>query len=229
MSRAASIGLFVFFQSLYALTSSGNVFRIPDEFEVYFQTEHLIDAGDLSVPQATEIRQSVVANGKVGVDGKPYAPYGPLAAVLAVPHHLAGRALASMMGIRRVPRAQGLAWVIFVGGVTMLATSTAAALTVVGFHRSALALGTPPRLALLLSVILGGASVLWPYGTSFFTEAFLAAAFVWAAAFLIDARTAASPARHVAIAGLLIVVAGLTKVTSLIVAPAFVAAVLAER
>ena len=65
MSRAASIGLFVFFQSLYALTSSGNVFRIPDEFEVYFQTEHLIDAGDLSVPQATEIRQSVVANGKV--------------------------------------------------------------------------------------------------------------------------------------------------------------------
>src|SRR6187431_1757015 len=196
MSRAASIGLFVFFQSLYALTSSGNVFRIPDEFEVYFQTEHLIDAGDLSVPQATEIRQSVVANGKVvgtqsmffgkvGVDGKPYAPYGPLAAVLAVPHHLAGRALASMMGIRRLPRAQGLAWVIFVGGVTMLATSTAAALTVVGFHRSALALGTPPRLALLLSVILGGASVLWPYGTSFFTEAFLAAAFVWAAAFLI--------------------------------------------
>ena len=240
MSRAASIGLFVFFQSLYALTSSGNVFRIPDEFEVYFQTEHLIDAGDLSVPQATEIRQSVVANGKVvgtqsmffgkvGVDGKPYAPYGPLAAVLAVPHHLAGRALASMMGIRRLPRAQGLAWVIFVGGVTMLATSTAAALTVVGFHRSALALGTPPRLALLLSVILGGASVLWPYGTSFFTEAFLAAAFVWAAAFLIEARTAANPARHVAIAGLLIVVAGLTKVTSLIVAPAFVAAVLAER
>ena len=77
--------------------------------------------------------------------------------------------------------------------------------------------------------ILGGASVLWPYGTSFFSEAFLAAAFVWAAALLIEARTAANPARHVAIAALLIVVAGLTKVTSLIVAPAFVVAVLAER
>src|SRR4029453_3278494 len=125
MSRAG-IALFVFFQALYALTSSGNPFRIPDEFEVYFQTEHLIDAGDLSVPQAQAIHQAVVLNGKVvgmqsmffgrvGLDGKPYAPYGPLAAVLAVPHHLAGRALAPMMGIRRVPRAQGVGWVMFLG------------------------------------------------------------------------------------------------------------------
>jgi len=239
MSRAG-IGLFIFFHALYALTSSGNAFRIPDEFEVYFQTEHLVDAGDLSVPQATEIRQPVIVNGKVvrtqsmffgkvGVDGKPYAPYGPLAAVLAVPHHLAGRALASMMGIRRVPRAQGLAWVIFVAGVTMLSTATGAALAVVGFHRATLALGTEPRMALLLSATLGGASVLWPYATAFFSEPLLAAAFVWAAALLMEARTAAGPARNVAIAALLIMVAGLTKVTSLIVAPAFVAAVLAER
>jgi len=161
MSRATGIGLFILFQALYALTSSGNAFRTPDEFEVYFQTEHLIDAGDLSVPQANEIRQPVVVDGKVvgtqsvffgrlGIDGKPYAPYGPFAAVLAVPHHLAGRALAAMMGIPRVPRAQGLAWVIVVGGITMLATATAAALAVVGFYRASLALGTPDRTALLL-------------------------------------------------------------------------------
>jgi hypothetical protein len=240
VGRAVGIGVFVFFQALYALTSSGNAFRIPDEFEVYFQTEHLIDAGDLSVPQATEISQPVVVGGKVvgsqsmffgkvGADGKPYAPYGPLAAVLAVPHHLAGRALASMVGLRRVPRDQGLAWVIFVGGVTMLATATAAALTVVGFYRAVLALGTAPQMALILSLMLGGASVLWPYGTSLFSEAFLAAAFTWAAALLIEARTAAKPAAKVALAALLIVVAGLTKVTSLMVAPAFVVAVLAER
>jgi hypothetical protein len=240
MSRATGIGLFVFFQSLYALTSSGNVFRIPDEFEVYFQAEHLIDAGDLSVPQANEIRQPVIVDGKVvgsqsiffgrvGVDGKPYAPYGPLAAVLAVPHHLLGRGLASMLGIQRVPRAQGLAWVIVVGGVTMLATATAAALTVAGFHRAVIALGVPAHIALLLSVLLGGTTVLWPYGTSFFSEAFLAAAFTWAAALLIEARTVERPTSRIAIAGLLIVIAGLTKVTSLIFAPAFMAAVLAER
>ena len=240
MSRAVGIGLFVFFQALYALTSSGNAFRIPDEFEVYFQTEHLIDAGDLSVPQAQEIKQPVIVNGKVvatqsiffgrvGLDGKPYAPYGPLAAVLAVPHHLAGRALASMLGIERLPRAKGLAWVIFIGGVTMLATATAAALAVVGFHRAAIALGTSSRIALLLSLLLGGATVLWPYGTSLFSEAFLAAAFIWAGAFLIEARTAERPAGRVTAAAALIVVAGLTKLTSLVFAPAFVVAILAER
>jgi len=240
LSGRVPLGLFLFFQALYALTSSGNPFRTPDEFEVYFQTEHLVDAGDLSVPQAVAIREPVLVHGKVvgdqsvffgkvGVDGKPYAPYGPLAAVLAVPHHLAGRALAAMLGIQRVPRAQGLAWVIVVGGVTMLATATAAALAVVGFHRAALALETPTRTALLLSLVLGGASVLWPYGTSLFSEAFLAAAFIWAAALLIEARIAARPFTRVLFAALLIIVAGLTKVTSLIVAPAFIVAVLAER
>lgn len=240
MRRTTGIALFVFFQALYALTSSGNVFRIPDEFEVYFQTERLVDAGDLSVPQAQDIVQPVVVDGKVvgrqsiffgrvGLDGKPYAPYGPLAAVLAVPHHLLGRGLASVLGIERLPRAQGLAWVIFVGGVTMLATATAAALTVVGFHRAVLALRAPAPAALWLSVVLGGATVLWPYGTSFFSEAFLAAAFMWAAVMLLEARTAEKAALRLGIAAALIVIAGLTKVTSLIVAPAFVVAVLFER
>jgi hypothetical protein len=81
----------------------------------------------------------------------------------------------------------------------------------------------------LLSVVLGGATVLWPYGTSFFSEAFLAAAFIWAAVFLLESRTAERPAGRVAAAAVLIVVAGLTKLTSLVFAPAFVLAIVAER
>ena len=56
--------LFLFFQGLYAFTSSGNAFRVPDEFEVYFQVEHLVDAGDLSVPQTMTIRTPVVREGR---------------------------------------------------------------------------------------------------------------------------------------------------------------------
>jgi hypothetical protein len=234
------VGLFLFFQALYALTSSGNAFRIPDEFEVYFQTEHLIDAGDISVPQTLEIRQPVIVNGqvvnttsvffgKVGLDGKPYAPYGPLAAVLAAPHHLIGRAVAGALGVTRVPRQQGLAWVILVGGITMLTTATAGALAVVGFHRAAIAIGTPQRSALWLSLLLGGATVLWPYGTTFYTEAWQAAMLVWAAVLLIEARAGVRPVPGVAIACVLIALTGLTKVTSLIFAPAFVVAVLGDR
>ena len=229
--------LFVFFQALYALTSSGNAFRVPDEFEVYFQTEHLVDAGDLSVPQTLAIKSGTgqaIFFGKIGRDGRPYAPYGPLAAVLALPHHLLGRAVAAAAGVQRVPLPAGIAWVFLVGGITMTATATAAALAVAGFHHAALALGTPPRPALVLSVLLGGATVLWPYGTSFYAEAWSAAAFIWAAALLLSATSgAAADRRHarglVVSASLLLTVAGLAKPTSLVFAPAFVIAALFER
>jgi len=225
-SRAATratLGLFLFWQALYALSSSGNAFRIPDEFEVYFQTENLVDNGDLSVPQTLQIRPGgqPIFFGKVGLDGKPYAPYGPMAAVLALPHHLAGRALASMLGIERLPREKGLAWVIFVGGITMLSTATGAALAVAGFHRAALVLGTPANAAIWLSLLLGGATVLWPYGTSFYSEGWQAATMIWAAVLLLE--------RRVTIAALLLAITGLIKATSVIFLPAFVVWALVDQ
>ncbi len=234
MSR--TIWLFVLFQALYGLTSSGNVFRVPDEFETYFQAEHLVDAGDLSVPQTLAIKQRKIRDGRLvgqepvffgsfGLDRKPYAPYGPLMAVLAVPHHLLGRAIASLASVPRRPLPGGIAWLMVVGGITMLATATAGALTVAGFHRAALAVGAEAGEALILALLLGGATVLWPYGTSFFSEAFQAAAFVWAAAVLLERAAPVS----VFTAALLMVIAGLTKVTALIFAPAFPIAILAER
>ena len=239
--RRPTLLIFLLFQSVYALTSSGNVFRVPDEFEVYFQTEHLVDAGDLSVPQTLAIRQPVVVDGKVvgsqpmffgkiGIDRKPYAPYGPLVAVLALPHHLLGRALARMAGVERAPLPGGIAWLVIVGGITMLATATAAALAVAGFHRAVVALGTPDREAFALACLLGGATALWPYGTSFFSEAWQAAAFAWAAALLIEARGTPTGAKsRVVAASALLAVAGLSKMTSLVFTPAFVVAALAER
>ena len=214
----ATVGLFLCFQGLYALTSSGNAFRIPDEFEVYFQVENLIDNGDLSVPQTLQIRPGgqPIFFGKMGLDGKPYAPYGPLAAVLAIPHHLAGRALANILGIERLPREKGLAWVIFVGGITMLSTATGAAVAVAGFHRAAITLGTPSTTALWLSLLLGGATVLWPYGTSLYSEGWQAATIIWSAAFMLE--------RRIVLAALLLAISGLIKATSVIFLPALVLA-----
>jgi len=233
--------LFVFFQALYALTSSGNAFRVPDEFEPYFQTEHLVDAGDLSVPQTLAIRQPSIVNGRVvgsapifygkfGVDHKPYAPYGPFVAFLALPHHLLARAVAWIARVPRAPLPGGIPWVFLVGGLTTLFTATGAALAVAGFHRAAIALDAPPRTALALSLLLGGATVLWVYGVSFYCEGWQAAMFIWAAVLLIDAR-GGSPRAPVYMTGaaVLLMLAGLTKVTGMVFTPPFVLAVLAER
>jgi hypothetical protein len=211
--RRTRVWLFLLFQALYALTSSGNAFRVPDEFEVYYQAEHLTDAGDLSIPQSVPSGRFF---GRVGLDGKPYAPYGPLIAILSLPHHLLARGVAWLAGIPR----ETVVWTFVVSGLTMLTTSTGAALAVVGFHRAAVGIGASGAVALLLSMMLGGASVLWTYGASFYSEGWQAAAFVWAAVCLIE--------RRVPLAAVLLAIAGLTKFTSLVFVPGFVVAVLAD-
>ncbi len=233
--------LFLLFHALYALTSSGNAFRVPDEFEVYFQVEHFVDAGDMSIPQTLAIRQPTIVDGRVvdtqpifygrfGRDGKPYAPYGPFAAFLALPHHLFARAVAWLAGVPRPPLPDGLAWVFLVGGLTMLSSATGAALAVAGFYRAAILLEATPRTALVLSLLLGGATVMWPYGTSLYSEGWQAALLIWAAALLLDARTnPRRPAIKVGAAALLLAIVGLTKVTSVLFAPWFLAAVMLDR
>ena len=224
--------LFWLFFALYALTSSGNAFRVPDEFEVYFQAEHLVDAGDISVPQTLAIREGgqPIFFGAFGLDGRPYAPYGPGVAFLIVPFHLAGRAIAAIAGVPREPLPGGVAWAFLVGGITALAMAFAAAAAVAGAHRACAALGAAPRYATSLSLILGGATMLWPYGTTLYSEAWLAAAFAWAAALLLEARGASSRrAARVIAAAALLAVAGLTKPTALVIAPGFVLAALLDR
>jgi hypothetical protein len=224
----------LFFLALYALTSSGNAFRVPDEFEVYFQAEHFADAGDISVPQTLSIRQNgePIFFGKFGRDGRPYAPYGPGVAFLVLPFHLAGRAIAALTGVPRAAVPSGVAWEFLVGGITVLSMAFFAALAVAGFYRAARALGANARRALALSLLLGGATVLWDYGTTLYSEAALAACFAWGAAMLLEARTTlpAGEARNrVIAAAVLLAVAGLAKPTALVVAPAFVVAVLLDE
>jgi hypothetical protein len=224
-----AIRLFCFFFALYALTSSGNAFRVPDEFEVYFQAEHLVDAGDISVPQTLAITQAgqPIFFGKFGLDGRPYAPYGPGVAFLIAPFHLAGRLVAHAAGVPRRAPPEAVAWEFLVGGITTLGMAFAAAMAVAGFYRACRALGPSLDRAFGMAVILGGATVLWPYGTTLYSEAWQAAAFAWAASLVLEARVDGSNRRaRVAGAAALLALAGLTKPTSLVIAPGFVVAAL---
>ncbi len=238
MRRTSSVCLLLFiaFQGLYAFTSSGDVFRIPDEFEAYFQVESLADSGSLAVPQALGMQERVVGPdgiarshslffGKKGQDGRPYAPYGPGSAVLALPHHWLARGVATVSGIPRAPRRP---WLVVVAGLTALVTSTAGALTVVGFYLAVLALGCPERRGVGLAILLGAATPIWTYGSSFYSEALLACALTWAAFLLIAARQGSRWSRgQVAAAAALLLFAGLIKATAIVLLPGFAAAALA--
>lgn len=223
MKRRPAVRLFLLFFSLYALSSSGNPFRVPDEFEVYFQAEHLVDAGDISVPQTLTVKENgePLFFGQFGRDGRPWAPYGPGVAFLVAPFHVAGRLIARAAGVPRAPLPGGIAWEIVVGGITALAMAFAAALAVAGFFRACIALGATESRAWTLALLLGACTILWPYGTTLYSEAWLAAAFIWAAAFLLD--------RKIVLAALLVAVAIVTKPTAIVMAPAFVVAVLLDR
>ena len=204
MTSRPGIRLFWCFFALYGLTSSGNAFRVPDEFEVYFQAAHLVDAGDLSVPQTLAIAQDgqPIFFGRFGADGRPYAPYGPGVAFLIAPFLLAGRAVARLADVPRAPLPDGIGWEVLVGGITTFATAFAGALAVAGAFRAFLALGASRARAVRLAVLLGGATLIWPYGTTLYSEAWLAAAFAWIAAVLLEARAGDRVARgRVALAG----------------------------
>ena len=168
--------------------------------------------------------------GRLGRDGKPYAPYGPFAALLALPHHLIARLVAWVAGVPREPLPGGIVWVFLVGGLTMLSSATGAALAVAGFYRAAILLKATPATALILALLLGGATVLWPYGTSFYSEGWQAALLIWTAVFLLDARSGRRHATaNVAAAAALLTIVILTKVTSVLFATWFLAAVMLDR
>ncbi|HZV00178.1 MAG TPA: hypothetical protein VFF73_25900 [Planctomycetota bacterium] len=164
-----TLAVFLAAQALYFATASGWVWRAPDEFEVYFQTRNLVENRSLSVSVPELEKKPETFFGRRGKDGKTlYAPYGPLVAVLAVPHHL----------LARLVTTEPLA----LAGLTSLASATAGALAVAGFYRAARKRAKDERDALLLAGALA-VSVLWAYAHSFFSESFSAAALVWALVF----------------------------------------------
>src|SRR5262249_27235610 len=136
----------------------------------------------------------------------------------------------------RMPLPAGIAWEFLVGGLTALAMAFAAALAVVGFFRACLALGASGQDARRLAIVLRSCTIPWPYATALYCEALLAAAFIWAAAFLLEvlpaeggSRVGSDFSRKIGAAAVVIALAIVTKPTAIVIAPAFVVAVLFDR
>lgn len=201
---------FVAALGLFTLTASGRC-RVPDESEVYFQTESLWERRTLAIDQVPP----AVFFGRVGRGGHQWAPYGPGVAFLALPAHALGRAVAAAARLSPDdpdPAAVEGGWRPLVLAYTTLASAAWAALAVAATLRAARALGATPARALLLAGLLGAATPLWPYATTFFSEASSAALVAVTAAALLEGRRLLAA---VAVATLVLV-----KATNVLVTPA---------
>jgi len=176
------LAVFLTFQGLFALTASGRVDRVADEFEVYLQIESLWERQTLAVDQVPE----PVFFGAMGRDGHKYAPYGPGAAFASLGHHALGRAVVGSLGLSRDADPQ--AYTELLALVTSLSTSTWAALAVLALFCAARELGGSEGRALALAGLLGLGSFLWPYGGWFYSEPIAAALLLWAVVWHLQRR-----------------------------------------
>lgn len=177
------LAVFLTFQGLFALTATGRVDRVADEFEVYLQVESLWEERSLAIDRRVSPQ---VFFGATGRDGRKYAPYGPGAAFASLGHHALGRGLVGALGLSRATDRQGHTELLSL--VTSLSTSTWAALAVLGLFCAARALGGSERRALALAGLLGLGSFLWPYGGWFYSEPIAAALLLWAVVWHLQRR-----------------------------------------
>ena len=164
-SRFAALWLFVAFQGLYFLTSSGRL-RVIDEYSTFFQAESILQRGTTAIPQAVALD---VFYGKYGVDGRPYSPYGPGQSILTVPYLLMGRL------ILRLPGMEARVHDLLLGFSASLLSSTAAAAAVAFLFLAGLNLGYTKGAAALVACVAGLTSPLWTYSGHYFSEPVLAA------------------------------------------------------
>ncbi|MDF1660940.1 MAG: hypothetical protein P1V97_04180 [Planctomycetota bacterium] len=162
-TRSLALWIFIFFQAIFLLSSSGRV-RIADEQELFFQTQSLVERGELAVPQAAKLG---LFFGKKGKNGKAYAPYGPGTAFFAIPHYLAGKALVSVYGVPDNTPAR----FYVLSTITTLATSTLGALTVTLFFLIVWEMTGSRWRAWRWALAFGLGSYFWSYATCFYGEA----------------------------------------------------------
>ncbi len=210
--RARRLDLLVLVAALglFTLTASGRCDRLPDEYEVYLQAESLWERRTLAIDQV----EPAVFFGRVGRGGHRWAPYGPGAAFLALPHHALGRATAAVAGLERDgdPVVAEAGWRPLVMAYTSLASAAWAALAVAATLRAARALGASPARGLLVAGLLAVATPLWPYATTFFSEASSAALLAVTVAALLERRRLLAAATVAALV--------LVKATNVFAAPA---------
>jgi 4-amino-4-deoxy-L-arabinose transferase-like glycosyltransferase len=198
--------VFLFFGSLYFLSNSGD-FLISDG-EVMFQTTVRLASGKgLALAPDPGLPQIVP-----GRDGLYFSKYGLGTPMAAVPLYLAGRALAKLL-----PGADPMGLGHFMVAQLNVLASTASVTLV--FLTGSLLFSTRGR-ALLVALIYGLGTSVWPYSGVFFSEPLLGLCLLTAFYAALRYRLEGHP-RWLLVAGAALGYSVLVKVSAVVLLPLF--------
>ncbi|MGI9148505.1 MAG: ArnT family glycosyltransferase [Chloroflexota bacterium] len=147
----------VFFLSLYLLTMGGHL-DSPDEELMFQVTRSLAERGSMDI-SGTGVAERLTLT---GADGRTYVPYSPVASVISVPFYKIGQGLAAGLPMRYSEVTTRFA----VG----LRDPLISALACVVFFALAVELGYGAYVAMLLTIALGVATLVWPFSKYSFSE-----------------------------------------------------------
>jgi hypothetical protein len=209
--------LFLFFNFLYLLTSTGRVHTI-DEISAVIQTESITLHATTAVPQAVG---SNVYYGKIGRDGLPHSAYPPGQSLAAVPWYALGRFV-----IARLPGVSGDINDIVVSMTCTWSNATLAALAITFVFLLADSMGLKRSESVVTAVIVGLATPIFVYSGWFFSEPLTTVCWL-GAAYSLFGLPGDQPitARRAAIAGLLLGFALFIRPTNVLASFVFIGAV----
>lgn len=206
-SRHTGRLLFGTFLALYLATAGGRLY-VSDAHIKLMTARSLVDRGALDIPVESRLTARSPA------DGKSYSKFGILHSLLFVPATAAGKALVAAGVVP--PESRALAD----GSVASAFSPLFTALVVLLFFLWGRALFGDDRAALRAAILLGGATMLWPYAKRSWSETPQAALLVGAALCL--ARVPASREKAAAVgAGLLVGASVALRVTGAVLVPLF--------
>ena len=153
----ASFLLFAFLSAIYFFTMSSWI-QYGDEQEKYLVAQSIAERGDFSI-------RSTAMNNKIGIDQRTYSTYELGQSLFELPFYILGKVVYSVFPTPDPNQITQL----FVG---LLNPLLIAGVGLVLFQ-IALELGFQSRTSLILALVLGLATILWPYSSGYTREPLL--------------------------------------------------------
>lgn len=223
--QSPGLCLFLLFFSFYYLTNPGQ-YLSGDQYYMHKVAANIVDHGRLGFVMGEHAPEVTEGNFVKGTSGLFYAKWGMGQSLIEVPFYFLHRLFLEVVRSLRHKGMQQNAWIISEMAFAFLAPSLVSAIGIVLVFRLGLLMAFSVRLSILLSLIYGFATMVWPYSKFLLSETTLNVA-ILGGAYGVIAYARTRNAWFLGVAGACMGFAFLTKVVSVAIVPVMILYILA--